>query len=252
MITIFRKIRQGLISEGRIKKYLLYAVGEIVLVVIGILIALGINNANERSVIRAKEQVYLKGLENEFETSKAKLIELIRVNKVNYEGGIQIVNQMNTDSLFLDEKSFSDLLINTLAFGIAFNPNNSLLEEMVNSGSLKDIQNDSLRIELTNWISTMKDIEEQEEELTVQRESVLDLFRTEEFSIHTILDLSGGGAGLIKPGNLRSNLMLLNSLEFENKMLLFILTSHATEIAHYQPLLSRLDGILKLIHEELE
>lgn len=46
MIKFFRKIRQNLISEGKTGKYLKYALGEIILVVIGILIALQINNWN--------------------------------------------------------------------------------------------------------------------------------------------------------------------------------------------------------------
>jgi len=46
MIHFFRRIRQGLLSQNRFSKYMLYAVGEILLVVIGILIALYINNAN--------------------------------------------------------------------------------------------------------------------------------------------------------------------------------------------------------------
>ena len=47
MIKFFRRIRQRLLAENKISKYLLYAIGEIVLVVIGILIALQINNWNE-------------------------------------------------------------------------------------------------------------------------------------------------------------------------------------------------------------
>ena len=47
MIKFFRKIRQNLLSEGKTGKYLKYAIGEIILVVIGILIALSINNWND-------------------------------------------------------------------------------------------------------------------------------------------------------------------------------------------------------------
>jgi hypothetical protein len=47
MITFFRKIRKSLLDSGRVKRYLVYAIGEIALVVIGILIALQINNWNE-------------------------------------------------------------------------------------------------------------------------------------------------------------------------------------------------------------
>ncbi len=59
MIKFFRKIRQKLLSEGKIGKYLSYAIGEIILVVIGILIALQINNNNEARKARAAEiQLY--------------------------------------------------------------------------------------------------------------------------------------------------------------------------------------------------
>ena len=47
MIKFFRKIRQNMIKENKVSKYMLYAIGEIVLVVVGILIALSINNWNE-------------------------------------------------------------------------------------------------------------------------------------------------------------------------------------------------------------
>ncbi len=55
MIKFFRKIRQRLLSENKFSKYLLYAIGEIVLVVIGILIALSINKANDAEKQRLKE-----------------------------------------------------------------------------------------------------------------------------------------------------------------------------------------------------
>jgi hypothetical protein len=47
MIKFFRKIRQKMLTENKFSKYLLYAIGEITLVVIGILIALSVNNSNE-------------------------------------------------------------------------------------------------------------------------------------------------------------------------------------------------------------
>lgn len=55
MIHFFRKIRQQLLSDNRVPKYVLYAIGEIVLVVLGILIALSINNANDLAKLRKKE-----------------------------------------------------------------------------------------------------------------------------------------------------------------------------------------------------
>ncbi|MFT5984434.1 MAG: sensor domain CHASE-containing protein, partial [Ulvibacter sp.] len=61
MIKFFRKIRQKMLSESKLGKYLLYAIGEIVLVVIGILIALQINN---NSANQKKQQFEITILEN--------------------------------------------------------------------------------------------------------------------------------------------------------------------------------------------
>lgn len=62
MINFFRKIRQQLLSQNKVSKYLLYAIGEIVLVVIGILIALSINNWNEQQKTINKEKRYIHSI----------------------------------------------------------------------------------------------------------------------------------------------------------------------------------------------
>ncbi|WP_242157082.1 DUF6090 family protein [Aestuariivivens sediminis] len=62
MIKFFRKIRQKLLTENKFSKYLLYAIGEIILVVIGILIALSINNWNENLKNNRLKEYYLKSL----------------------------------------------------------------------------------------------------------------------------------------------------------------------------------------------
>ena len=59
MIKFFRKIRQRLLTENKFNKYLLYAIGEIVLVVIGIMIALQVNNCNQsRKQLNNEIQMY--------------------------------------------------------------------------------------------------------------------------------------------------------------------------------------------------
>jgi len=62
MIKFFRHIRRNLLSESKFGKYLVYALGEIVLVVLGILIALAINNMNQQRTNNKNEQTYLVGL----------------------------------------------------------------------------------------------------------------------------------------------------------------------------------------------
>jgi len=65
MIKFFRKIRQNLLTENKYSKYLLYAIGEIILVVIGILIALQINNWNQESENKKLEIFYMNSLAND-------------------------------------------------------------------------------------------------------------------------------------------------------------------------------------------
>jgi hypothetical protein len=254
MINFFRKIRRGLLSENKFSKYLLYAIGEIILVVIGILIALQINNWNENRINDKNEQIYLSGLKEEFQLSKMKLEELIAVNHQNYLGSKKILGYTTSKSESPTEAEFSKLLYHTFSSDIAFNPNNSLLHEMINSGSLKNLSSTDLRKQLTNWISTLEDISRQEEELEDQREKVLDIFRRNENSLRTIFEQAGVYNNLELPEseNSSSNLALLNTTEFENNVLMFTLTTYATEQAHYLPLMQSLESILNLINKELK
>ncbi len=80
-MTLLKKTRQKLLNENKFSKYLIYAFGEIVLVVIGILIAIAINNNNEEHKIRAKELNYLSGIKSDIHLN---LIEL----KTIITGGI--------------------------------------------------------------------------------------------------------------------------------------------------------------------
>ncbi len=253
MLKVFRKVRQQLLIEKKFSNYLIYAIGEIFLVVIGILIALAIDNANDNRIKREKEQVYLKGLKEEFEISKIKLQELIGYNKDSYEAAIEIMNIMDSDKKPSEEK-LSQLFITAFAYDIFFNPNNSLLNEMINSGSLKDISNDSLRIQLTNWISFIDDIANQEKMLGEERTNTVNVFRDEGYSIRTLLDNTGMSEKLgIQPNkNPASNLAVLESVAFENNILLFIITSQATETSHYNPLLMSLNSILENITNEIK
>lgn len=66
MLTFFKKIRKSLIESDRVRKYLIYAIGEIALVVIGILIALQVNSWNQTRLDRKKEKLLLKEIHKEF------------------------------------------------------------------------------------------------------------------------------------------------------------------------------------------
>lgn len=65
MIKFFRKIRRKFLREGKFRNYFFYALGEILLIVIGILIAVQINNLNENYQNRQLEDRYLRSLVND-------------------------------------------------------------------------------------------------------------------------------------------------------------------------------------------
>ncbi|GJM34555.1 MAG: hypothetical protein DHS20C18_35560 [Saprospiraceae bacterium] len=78
MMKFFRKIRQRLLTESKFSKYLLYAIGEIILVVIGILIALQINNWNEDHRDKKKVRIALKSLHEELVADSLEINNIIK------------------------------------------------------------------------------------------------------------------------------------------------------------------------------
>ena len=98
MIKFFRRIRQQLITENKFSKYLLYAIGEIVLVVIGILIALSINNWNENNKLNKEEKKMLISLNTDFKENLVRLEKTIALQEKmikNSKGFIQIMLSEN-------------------------------------------------------------------------------------------------------------------------------------------------------------
>ena len=77
MIGFFRKIRKQLADDNKPLKYMRYAIGEIVLVVIGILIALSINNSNEHRITKEKEHFALEEIKSDLELNTNSLTEMI-------------------------------------------------------------------------------------------------------------------------------------------------------------------------------
>ena len=106
MIKFFRKIRQKLLSENNFSKYLIYAIGEIVLVVIGILIALSLNNWNDSKKKKIEERVLLTELMKNLEINITQIKEDIEWDSVAISSGKIIMNVLN------NKISYSDTLGN--------------------------------------------------------------------------------------------------------------------------------------------
>jgi hypothetical protein len=143
MIKFFRLIRKKLLSENRLGKYLLYALGEIVLVVIGILIALQINNWNEDKKDRKLERQYLIGLTNDLQIDSVALDILISFSND------QVRRKKKLHRYFDGESFTNDSLAHFFApqwgMAVGFNPNTTTLDEMKNTGGIALIQEQDIR-----------------------------------------------------------------------------------------------------------
>lgn len=146
MIKFFRKIRQRLLTENKFSKYLIYAIGEIILVVIGILIALQINNANEARKLRQVEYSYLERMVVDLKENKELWTQRYDSEVERAEAAREILRfsfSKNQDTIARVLRnwnivaSWTDLVINQVTFN-----------EMVSSGNLDLIKNDSIKLKL--------------------------------------------------------------------------------------------------------
>lgn len=159
MIKFFRKIRLTLLSENKFSKYLIYAFGEIILVVIGILIALQINNWNQIQKLKEEETKILQGLLAEFSE-----------NLVKFDSHYK--NQLRRDRIIkdlLDPKlvdapfEIIDSLIYYHGWNYKYNPSTGIYNSVINSGKIDLISNDLLKKSISEFNNFLVDFEEEED-----------------------------------------------------------------------------------------
>lgn len=192
MIKLFRKIRQNLLAEGKTTKYFKYAIGEIVLVVIGILIALQINNWNENQKSKTTEIYVLKEILsnlNEDGIILSKIVEQRQKAKISIA---DMLNYLQTEHISKDTLE-KDMLC-FLTFERYFPINNAY--EILKSKGLQLSNN-----KLTTQISRYYDYEQKK-----MNRSILDI----ENAIITILEDRSGIARFIESLTLNETINIPN------------------------------------------
>ncbi len=144
MIRFFRTLRQSLLAENRVSKYLLYAVGEIVLVILGILIALQVNNWREDLKSNRYERSILKEIRNSLLDGIPDSKAIGERARRTTEGALRMARHLN--GVRLPEDSLY-LLIDRLRFRRIYQYNSGPYESLKSAG-IERISNDSLRFEL--------------------------------------------------------------------------------------------------------
>lgn len=165
MLTFLRKIRRSLIESGSIRKYLLYAIGEIALVVIGILIAVQINNWNEYRKDRNQEVEILIEIKNTLELNSELMIEHISLIEGLNETSDKVISIIENANEYTD--SYGEDFYFSFYSGTNIYLSNDGYEGLKNSG-FEIIRNSALRkaivhlfgvqyLKTTEFVGYMKD-----------------------------------------------------------------------------------------------
>ena len=153
MLKFFRKIRRKLIDEGNLKRYLIYAIGEILLVMIGILLALQVNNWNQNQISTKIETELLQRLKQDLEADFLRFIELenhYRESKESHDKFEQLLNKAElSDGDLMSVRGFGGVSVEEI------NPRLNTYEEMLNLGKLYSISDEFLVLKISEYYRSL-------------------------------------------------------------------------------------------------
>lgn len=150
MLKFFRRIRQNLLSENKFSKYLLYAIGEIILVVIGILIALWINNWNEERKGRKLERQVVQTIYDELEQNLAYSNSIFEQLQMRLSTTISLMQYTAEDELQITAQTFDSLMVQSFLLP-AYTPVKANLERVLGSDQINLIRSSELQKKLTDY-----------------------------------------------------------------------------------------------------
>ena len=252
MIKFFRKIRKTLADDNKPLKYFRYAIGEIVLVVIGILIALQLNNLNEIDKVKDTEVIYLNALHDEFSKNLKEVERVMKLNKRGLEMAHGLLGKMGTDDPNFTEKVFDSLMYRTIYSEIQYRPSPGTLIELVNSGKLSIISNRELRLNLASWDGVLASVLFQEEEHSKPRYKLIDLMNKYGNGRKSFINTFGNELDMPNSNFKSSSIELLNNLEYDNQLTFFFITGSFLNAHFYSDLKDNIENTLKQLQSELD
>jgi len=143
-MKIFRKLRFRFIQKQSFRKYLIYAIGEIILVVLGILIALQINNHNEQSKNNTEQQKILKSLHKDFGKNQFKIMETIQHQNDVVEYSSRLISILKNKTAGTERDSIGTYITDGALSTWNIEPVMGTYDALIGSGKLNLIKNDAL------------------------------------------------------------------------------------------------------------
>ncbi len=250
MIKYFRKIRQRLLTDNKFSKYLLYAIGEIILVVIGILIALQINNWNAEQKIKKEEIGILNNLlESLYSAKEQSDIDIFKENQLKESLIVALGKNSNKNKLGINSMSdslFYDVLWNS-------NPNLPVLSsysDIKNTGKIGIITNRSIRENFTNLELTLTGLTSLvKDRLTLQQMRIDDIIVNDVNFVRLLKSMEPS----IKIYNESQNNynLILNNQKTRNSLALKLSLTYAV-IKYRHELRDEIDDLIQLVEVELK
>jgi hypothetical protein len=229
-----------LLSENKFYKYFLYAIGEITLVMIGILLAFQVNSWKEQNDNSHIEKTMMANLNSEFKNNRDK----IKASRIQYEETEKSIRLLMSFMQFTSDKLSSQNIDSLLAKSIDvydYSPTQNSLTEILASGNLKLITNTSLKTVLLEWSAELNEKEEAWQTLDDFNQNMMLPYLSKNASMRNIDSYS-----LMKwEEKSKFNVTyesLFNDIEFENH-----LDNIGWAVVNYEMTLERLENIIKTI-----
>lgn len=258
MIRFFRIIRKRLLEDGKFRKYFVYAIGEIFLVVIGILIAVGLGEWRTEIKKQQELQGYYQGIKNDIKQDKIRILTFDSLYRNAERGIVGEIDKMqlksyNQDSLYSNVPSW-------MVYVVSFTPSNSTFTEIVSSGKLQLFKNKEIKSQMLNLYNNLYP------EFLIRQANNNEFLRTlrtielmETYRWMSILD---------NDNKIKTNLVLKNPkveinhdwvtdkqsdkyLKFENYMNL-IRAAYLNMISRFETINTQLDELESIIDKELK
>ena len=239
--------------KNKTGKYFKYAIGEIFLVVIGILIALQINNWNQNRITQNNQEKYLLLLKNETLNNLNELKNAQNTIQSITNGQQKLVRLIDCKQDTISENYFSQILFEALGSVARFDFENSVLSELKISGEIKNIRNDSIRRKIVALEPLVKSVAGSEKfvidmflvtsEIILENGSVRTWYDSIDFNEYINIE---------KGKKSDSNIPILKSKAFENHLLRYMGPSANLKDNQYTKLEDHLNSLIELIDKELK
>jgi hypothetical protein len=213
MIRVFRSIRQKLLDGARISKYLPYALGEIILVVIGILIALQVNNANEVRKSNIEVRNILQNLHQEFESNQQDLNKAIKNVEWTKEGGLKLLSIMGRANEYKNKVDL-DSLMEVSLFWPTWEPSNFVMKELKNSGKLTLLQNSEIVKLLFEWERHSEYVNDWNRRMERSSQNIVDFIKEH----GSLRDVNHRRISISASSLSTNNISLFDDVRFENQI----------------------------------